>query len=62
MKFVIVGNNKHQKPTKGAKGVCPVCGEEALNITRAYRVENPDKFKRLSPLCEIFLSDCSTTP
>lgn len=30
MKFAIVGNNKHQKPTKGAKGVCPVCGEEVL--------------------------------
>ena len=30
MKFAIVGNNKHQKPTKGAKGICPVCGEEVL--------------------------------
>lgn len=27
MKFAIVGNNKHQKPAKGIKGVCPFCGE-----------------------------------
>jgi len=27
MKFAIVGDNKHQKPTKGAKGICPLCGE-----------------------------------
>lgn len=30
MKFAIVGNNKHQRPTKGVKGFCPVCGEEVL--------------------------------
>lgn len=27
MKFAIVGDNKHQKPSKGARGVCPLCGE-----------------------------------
>ncbi len=30
MKFAIVGTNKHQKPTKGAKGICPLCGETVL--------------------------------
>lgn len=30
MKFAIVGNNKHQKPTKGTKGICPLCGETVL--------------------------------
>lgn len=27
MRFAIVGDNKHQKPTKGARGICPLCGE-----------------------------------
>ncbi len=31
MKFAIVGNNKHQKPAKGIKGVCPFCGETLVS-------------------------------
>ena len=27
MRFAIVGDNKHQKPLKGAKGTCPLCRE-----------------------------------
>lgn len=33
-----------------------------LEITRAYRVENPDDFTSLGRICEIFLNNWLNTP
>ena len=46
MRFAIVGDNKHQKPTKNARGICPRCGETVLakcgNIKGHYWSHLPD--------------------
>ena len=46
MNFAIVGDNKHQKPSKGARGMCPHCGEILVakcgNINRHHWSHLPD--------------------
>ena len=40
MRFAIIGNNKHQLPFKGAKGVCPACGETVIAKCGSIKVHH----------------------
>ena len=40
MQYAIVGTNKHQKPTQGVKGICPVCGEQLVAKCGKIRIHH----------------------
>ena len=50
-----LGNPKKNRPLAGR---CKMW----LDITHAYRVENPDDFISLGRVCEIFLNNWMNTP